>query len=208
MNIFDIYLDKIITIVTDQNKKDLLKLPKKLDSINVDIPPNKFDCDISTNVAMVLAKINETQPLELANKLIPLIRNEDPNIANIEVAKPAYINIKFKQNFWNEFLKDIISNKKIYGSSNNTNKYKYLVEFVSANPTGPLHVGHCRGAILGDVISNILKFNNHDVVKEYYVNDYGNQVNNFALSVSSRINEILHNKKFQRSYEPILVFIL
>ena len=68
MNIFDIYLDKIIRIVTNQNKKDLLKLPKKLDSINVDIPPKQFDCDISTNVSMVLAKINETQPIELANK--------------------------------------------------------------------------------------------------------------------------------------------
>ena len=73
MNIFDIYLDKIIRNVTNQNKKDLLKLPKKLDSINVDIPPKQFDCDISTNVSMVLAKTNETQPIELANKLIELM---------------------------------------------------------------------------------------------------------------------------------------
>ena len=196
MNIFNIYLDKIIKIVADQNKKGLLKLPETLDSINVDIPPNKFDCDISTNVSMVLAKINETQPLELANKLIPLIRNEDSNIANIEVAKPGFINIKFKKNFWNEFLKDIINSKKTYGSSDNTKKHKYLVEFVSANPTGPLHVGHCRGAILGDVISNILKFNNHEVTKEYYVNDYGNQIINFTKSVYLRIREILYNEKF------------
>ena len=196
MNIFNIYLDKIIKIVADQNKKGLLKLPETLDSINVDIPPYKFDCDISTNVSMVLAKINETQPLELANKLIPLIRNEDSNIANIEVAKPGFINIKFKKNFWNEFLKDIINSKKTYGSSDNTKKHKYLVEFVSANPTGPLHVGHCRGAILGDVISNILKFNNHEVTKEYYVNDYGNQIISFTKSVYLRIREILYNEKF------------
>ena len=196
MNIFNIYLDKIIKILTDQNKKGLLKLPETLDSINVDIPPNKFDCDISTNVSMVLAKINETQPLELANKLIPLIRNEDSNIANIEFAKPGFINIKFKKNFWNEFLKDIINSKKTYGSSDNTKKHKYLVEFVSANPTGPLHVGHCRGAILGDVISNILKFNNHEVTKEYYVNDYGNQIISFTKSVYLRIREILYNEKF------------
>ena len=196
MNIFNIYLDKIIKILIDQNKKGLLKLPETLDSINVDIPPYKFDCDISTNVSMVLAKINETQPLELANKLIPLIRNEDSNIANIEVAKPGFINIKFKKNFWNEFLKDIINSKKTYGSSDNTKKHKYLVEFVSANPTGPLHVGHCRGAILGDVISNILKFNNHEVTKEYYVNDYGNQIISFTKSVYLRIREILYNEKF------------
>ena len=196
MNIFNIYLDKIIKILIDQNKKGLLKLPETLVSINVDIPPNKFDCDISTNVSMVLAKINETQPLELANKLIPLIRNEDSNIANIEFAKPGFINIKFKKNFWNEFLKDIINSKKTYGSSDNTKKHKYLVEFVSANPTGPLHVGHCRGAILGDVISNILKFNNHEVTKEYYVNDYGNQIISFTKSVYLRIREILYNEKF------------
>ena len=101
MNIFDIYLDKIIKIVTDQNKKDLLKLPKKLDSINVDIPPKQFDCDISTNVSMVLSKINETQPIELANKLVLLIKKEDSNIDSIKVVKPGFINIKFKQSFWN-----------------------------------------------------------------------------------------------------------
>ena len=196
MNIFDIFLEKIIRIVTDQSKKGLLKLPEKLDSINVDIPPNQFDCDVSTNVSMVLAKINETQPTELANKLIPLIKKADSNIANIEVVRPGFINIKFKQSFWNEFLKDIINNEKIYGSSKNKHKNKYLVEFVSANPTGPLHVGHCRGAILGDVISNILKFNNHEVVKEYYVNDYGNQIISFTKSVYLRIREIIFKEKF------------
>ena len=75
-------------------------------------------------------------------------------------------------------------------------KKKYLVEFVSANPTGPLHVGHCRGAILGDVISNILKFNNHHVTKEYYVNDYGNQIISFTKSVYYRIREILYKEYF------------
>ena len=196
MNIFDIYLDKITRIVIDQNKKGILKLPVKLDSINVDIPPKQFDCDISTNVSMVLAKINETQPIELANKFVLLIKKEDSNIASIKVAKPGFINIKFKKNFWNEFLKNIINSNKIYGSTEDTKKHKYLVEFVSANPTGPLHVGHCRGAILGDVISNILKFNNHKVVKEYYVNDYGNQITSFTKSVYLRIREILYKEKF------------
>ncbi len=196
MNIFDIYLDKIIKIVTDQNKKGLLKLTESLESINADIPPKQFDCDISTNVAMVLSKINETQPIELANKLILLIKKEDLNIDNIQAVKPGFINIKFKQSFWNEFLKNIINSNKIYGSTKKIKKHKYLVEFVSANPTGPLHVGHCRGAILGDVISNILKFNNHEVIKEYYVNDYGNQIISFTKSVYLRIREILYKEKF------------
>ena len=127
--------------------------------------------------------------------LATLIQKEDSNIANIDVAKPGFINIKFKQNFWNEFVKDIINSKKVYGSSDSSKKNKYLIEFVSANPTGPLHVGHCRGAILGDVISNILKFNNHEVIKEYYVNDYGNQIISFTKSVYLRIREILYNEK-------------
>ena len=195
MNIFDEYLNKIKNIITDQNKKGLLNLPENLNSINVDIPPEHFDCDISTNVSMVLAKINSTKPVDLANRLSELIKQNDTNIKNIDVAKPGFINIKFKQNFWNEFLKNIIINKNDYGRTK-TSKKRYLVEFVSANPTGPLHVGHCRGAILGDVISNILKFNNHEVVKEYYVNDYGNQIISFTKSVYLRIREILYNEKF------------
>jgi len=198
MNIFDIYLDKINKIILDQCKSGFLKAPENLNSINVDIPPKQFDCDISTNVAMVLSKINQKTPIDLANQLTELIKKDDININSISVAKPGFINIKFKHNFWNEFLKDIINSKVIYGSNSKQKKQKYLVEFVSANPTGPLHVGHCRGAILGDVISNILKFNNHDVVKEYYVNDYGNQIINFTKSVYLRIREILNKETFPK----------
>ncbi len=196
MNIFDIYLDKIKKIVIDQQKKDILKIPDNLDAINVDIPPKQFNCDISTNVAMVLSKINQKSPIDLANIFIELIKKNDANINSITVAKPGFINIKFQQNFWNEFLKNIISSNLVYGSNYKQKKQKYLIEFVSANPTGPLHVGHCRGAILGDVISNILVFNNHEVVKEYYVNDSGNQIINFTKSVYLRIREILNKEKF------------
>jgi len=196
MNIFDIYLNKIKKIIINQEKNEILKIPENLDAINVDIPPKQFDCDISTNVAMVLSKINQKSPIDLANQLIELIKKEDDNINSVTVAKPGFINIKFKQNFWNEFLKNIINSNLIYGSNYKQKKQKYLIEFVSANPTGPLHVGHCRGAILGDVISNILIFNNHEVVKEYYVNDYGNQIISFTKSVYFRIREILNKEKF------------
>ena len=196
MNIFDIYLDKIKKIVIDQQKKGILKIPDNLDAINVDIPPKQFNCDISTNVAMVLSKINQKSPIDLANIFIELIKKNDANIDSITVAKPGFINIKFQQNFWNEFLKNIISGNSVYGSNYKQKKQKYLIEFVSANPTGPLHVGHCRGAILGDVISNILIFNNHEVVKEYYVNDSGNQIISFTKSVYLRIREILNKEKF------------
>jgi len=196
MNIFDVYLDKIKKIVIDQQKKGILKIPDNLDAINVDIPPKQFNCDISTNVAMVLSKINQKPPIDLANIFIELIKKNDVNINSITVAKPGFINIKFQQDFWNEFLKNIISSNLVYGSNYKQKKQKYLIEFVSANPTGPLHVGHCRGAILGDVISNVLVFNNHEVVKEYYVNDSGNQIITFTKSVYLRIREILNKEKF------------
>ena len=196
MNIFDIYLDKIKNLIQKLNKEGLIKLPESLSGINVDIPPPNFDCDISTNVSMVISKINKKSPLYIANLLIGLIKRDDPFIEQITIAKPGFINIKFKKIFWNNFVKEIHKNYKEFGINPNEKKKKYLIEFVSANPTGPLHVGHCRGAILGDVISNMLIFNKHEVSKEYYVNDYGNQIISFTKSVFFRIREILNNEKF------------
>jgi arginyl-tRNA synthetase len=196
MNIFDIYLDKIIILVKKLNREGALELPENLNGINVDIPPSNFDCDISTNVAMVLSKINKKSPVDIANTLIDLIKSIDDEIETILVAKPGFINIKFKSIYWNNFIKKVSQNYKDFGVNIKEDKRKYLIEFVSANPTGPLHVGHCRGAILGDVISNLLVFNKHNVSKEYYVNDYGNQIINFTKSVYYRAREIINNEKF------------
>jgi arginyl-tRNA synthetase len=196
MNIFELYLDKIKSIIVDLNKKNELIIPKTFNGINTEIPPAKFDCDISTNVAMVLSKLNKKSPLDLAEQISAIIKKNDPLVETITVAKPGFINIKFKSLFWCIFLKEIISNSKDFGINKNEKKLNYLVEFVSANPTGPLHVGHCRGAILGDVISNILTFNKHKVTKEYYVNDYGNQIINFTKSVYLRIRELKFNEPF------------
>ena len=195
MNIFKLYKGKIINILKSANKENLIKLPENLNSINVDLPPSKFNCDISTNVAMVLSKSNEKSPIVLAEILSKLIKQNDHYINDISIEKPGFINIRLNKDFWNFFLKNII-NDNSYGSQKSLNQKKYLVEFVSANPTGPLHVGHSRGAILGDVISNLLKFNNHIVTKEYYVNDYGNQILHFTKSVYLRIREILNKEAF------------
>jgi len=196
MNIFNIYLDKIKDLIVKLKDQGLIELPESLKGINVDVPPPDFDCDISTNVSMVLSKINKKSPLDIANQLIPLIKNKDPNIESINLVKPGFINIKFKPSFWNKFVEEILNNHESFGVNTKEEKKSHLIEFVSANPTGPLHVGHCRGAILGDVISNILIFNKHQVSKEYYVNDYGNQIINFTKSVYYRIREILNKEKF------------
>ena len=120
----------------------------------------------------------------------------------------AMVVLQFIKNFDNEIsidwivensYKDILSNHKNFGINKNEDKKKYLVEFVSANPTGPLHVGHCRGAILGDVISNILKFNEHKVSKEYYVNDAGRQIS--ILTSSVILNAYVENFESEGTYE-------
>ena len=203
MNIFDQYLVKIKKILLDLSKNGDLMLPDKLDGITVEIPPSKFSSDISTNVAMVLSKLNNKSPNDLAISLVEAFKKSDELIENILIVKPGFINIKFKPVFWTNFVEEIIKNSKTFGINTKENKKNYLVEFVSANPTGPLHVGHCRGAILGDVIANILLFNKHKVTKEYYVNDYGNQILNFTKSIYYRIREITYNEPFPLDNEDL-----
>ncbi|MBD1139846.1 arginine--tRNA ligase, partial [Pelagibacterales bacterium SAG-MED38] len=196
MNIFDQYLEKIKIIILNLSDKGELILPDTLEGINTELPPKKFNSDISTNVAMVLSKINNKSPMDLADDLAKLIKTKDDYIEEANIVKPGFINLKFKPIFWTNFIKEIIENFKTYGINKKDKKKNYLIEFVSANPTGPLHVGHCRGAILGDVIANILLFNNHKVTREYYVNDYGNQIINFTKSVYFRMREITLKEPF------------
>ena len=202
MNIFEQYLDKIKEILSRLSSNGDLILPDSLNGITAEIPPSKFDSDISTNVAMVLSKINNKSPSDLASILAEKIKKEDKFIEEISVVKPGFINIKFKPIFWTNFIKEVIKNSKSFGTNKNI-KRNYLIEFVSANPTGPLHVGHCRGAILGDVMANLLLFNNNKVTKEYYINDYGNQIINFTKSVYYRIREISFNEPFPIDNEDL-----
>ena len=202
MNIFEQYLDKIKEILSTLSSNGDLILPDSLNGITAEIPPSKFDSDISTNVAMILSKINNKSPSDLASILAEKIKKEDKFIEDISVVKPGFINIKFKPIFWTNFIKEVIKNSKSFGTNKNI-KRNYLIEFVSANPTGPLHVGHCRGAILGDVMANLLLFNNNKVTKEYYINDYGNQIINFTKSVYYRIREISFNEPFPVDNEDL-----
>ena len=127
MNIFDIYLDKIKKLVIKLNKENVIEIPESLNGINVDVPPPQFDCDISTNVAMILSKLNKKSPIDLANQLSKHIKKDDENINLINVVNPGFINIKFKGSFWNNFLKEIINNHKSFGVNKKEKKNKYLV---------------------------------------------------------------------------------
>ena len=123
MNIFDLYLEKIKNLLFLLNKNESLTLPKNLNNLNVDIPPSNFKCDISTNVAMILAKPNNQSPLELAKKLT-IHLEKDENIEKIDVAKPGFINIKLTTLFWSNFLKDVLANPVSYGAKKDKNKKK------------------------------------------------------------------------------------
>ncbi len=176
-------------------KAKKIKLPLKFKNITVEISPKNQKADISCNAAMVLSKYNNTNPVKLAEIIKKNLLITFEEFKKIEISGPGFINISFQTTFWKNYLSKVISLNSKYGSNRIKNK-KYNVEFVSANPTGPLHVGHCRGAILGDVLSNLLSFNGNKVTKEYYVNDHGGQIKIFVMSVYYRIIEILEKKQF------------
>ena len=115
MNIFDQYLDKLKKILLDLSKNGKLILPDKLNGITAEIPPSKFKADISTNVAMVLSKVNNKSPIDLANSLAEAIKKDDILIDDISIIKPGFINIKFKKIFWTNFVEDVVENAKTFG---------------------------------------------------------------------------------------------
>ncbi|MDC2996098.1 arginine--tRNA ligase [Candidatus Pelagibacter sp.] len=203
MNIFETYQDKIKNLILEINKQGKIEISDNLDSIGVDLPPSQFKAHISTNVAMVLSKVNKSNPNDLAKKIEVELLKIDKDIEKIEIVKPGFINITFKNIFWNKFIQNVINQKLEYGTNLTAKKKSFFLEFVSANPTGPLHVGHCRGAVSGDVLANILKFNKHKVHKEYYVNDYGNQIVNFTKSVYYRIKEQTNKEPFPKDNEDL-----
>ena len=194
MNIFENYLSKINNIVV--SNKNLLGLENltNLHNINLEVHPEHINFDLSTNISLVLAKKNNLNSKDLANKIKDLLLAKIDEFHKIEIAGPGFLNIKFSKQGIVQNINNIFQNRESYGSKKS--KETYIIEFVSANPTGPMHVGHCRGAIFGDVLSNLLLFNGNKVIKEYYINDYGNQITNFVKSVFLRVREIKFKEKF------------
>ena len=194
MNIFEEYLNKINRLIQKKQKFLNLKNLNNFKGVIFETPPSNFNFDLSCNVCLVLGKINGINPKTLAENLKNLIIKELKDFKNIEIAGPGFLNFKLTDSTLIININKILENSKSYGKK--TSNKNYNIEFVSANPTGPMHVGHCRGAIYGDVLANLLKFNGNKVTKEYYINDYGNQILNFTKSVFLRIREIKYNEKF------------
>jgi len=194
MNIFDKFLDELKPLIL-KNKIELgIETINDFKGVTAENPPADFDYDMSLNICLILSKINKKNPRELAEKIKKLLLKNINDINKIEIAGPGFLNIQLTNEAIKTFINKIYEINKLYGSTLNNKKYN--IEFVSANPTGPMHVGHCRGAIYGDVLANLLKFNGNIVTKEYYINDCGSQIDNFTKSVFLRIKEIKYKKEF------------
>ena len=179
-------IDKDLLCVINDYLGDAIRENEKLcHNIRFTIPPVQTGCDYSTNVAMVFAKVLRKNPNQIATELAEKIKSID-YIKDVSVVN-GYINIIFTSKLWEQFLAEINIEKDNYG--NGEPKEKVLLEFISANPTGPLHVGHCRGAILGLALSRLMQKAGYDVTKEYYINDYGVQIRTLLKSIQFRYEQ-------------------
>jgi arginyl-tRNA synthetase len=156
----------------------------------VEPPRDASHGDMATNAAMVLAKEAKAKPRELADKFAEKLRADDL-IASVDVAGPGFINLTLKPQVWADALRTVLREGAAYGRSAIGNADKVNVEYVSANPTGPMHVGHCRGAVFGDALCSLLQFAGYAVTREYYINDAGAQVDVLARSAYLRYLEAL-----------------
>jgi arginyl-tRNA synthetase len=167
-------------------------LPEGLDrrAVTVEPPRDPSHGDLSTNAAMVLAKPARSNPRALAEKLVPELEKID-TVASVSVAGPGFINLTLTEDSWRDELRGIIQAGGNYGRSTMGEGTTVNIEYVSANPTGPMHMGHCRGAVVGDALASLLEFVGHKVIREYYVNDAGGQVDVLARSAHLRYREAL-----------------
>jgi arginyl-tRNA synthetase len=189
-NIFAVVLDKVQAAGHALVAEGLLPDGIDLSRVQVEPPRETAHGDMATNAAMVLAKDAGRKPRELAEAFADRLRRDDM-VANVEVAGPGFINLVLEPSAWSEALRAVLHAGAGYGRSSVGAATRVNVEYVSANPTGPMHVGHCRGAVFGDALANLLEAAGFDVTREYYINDAGAQVDVLARSAFLRYREAL-----------------
>jgi len=190
MNIFKDFQKNIRDTIISLSEAGKLPVGMDLSNITAEAPRDVSHGDISTNAAMVLVKRAKMAPRDIAELIAGYLRFND-NVKTVEIAGPGFINIRLKDAFIQNQIAVILSKGSDYGRSNYGDHKKVNVEYVSANPTGPLHVGHCRGAVFGDALSTLLDYIGFDVTREYYINDAGGQIDVLARSTYLRYLEAL-----------------
>ena len=188
MNLFTHVREILIDILHDLSTQGILPADTDFSQITVEPPKDSRHGDMATNAAMVLSKSVETKPRELA-KIISDSLSQNEIVLSVDIAGPGFINISLSEACWHSLLSSVILNGINFGRSNIGYSKKVNVEFVSANPTGPLHVGHTRGAVFGDALASLLSYSGYEVTREYYINDGGAQVDVLARSVFLRYQE-------------------
>jgi arginyl-tRNA synthetase len=190
MNIFADFNGRIAKIVGKLDLRAADGAPLDLSRANVEPPRDPSHGDLAANVAMVLARPTGSNPRALA-EMIARALQDDADVASAEIAGPGFVNLRLSDAYWHRQLAGILDAGTDFGRSRVGAGRKVNVEYVSANPTGPMHVGHCRGAVVGDALANLLAFAGYDVTKEYYINDAGVQIDVLARSVMLRYREAL-----------------
>ncbi len=190
MDVFAGFHGRVLAAVQQLKHDGVVPHEASIDGITLEAPKDFTHGDLATNAAMVLAKAAGRPPGALAERIVPLLAS-DPHIAKVEIAGPGFINLTLALPFWPSVLRMVLEQGASYGQSAIGKGEAVNVEYVSANPTGPMHVGHCRGAVFGDALANLLAYAGYAVTREYYVNDSGAQVDALARSVFLRYREAL-----------------
>ncbi|CAM2363251.1 arginine--tRNA ligase [Listeria seeligeri] len=159
--------------------------------ILLEVPKDKKHGDYSTNIAMQLARVAKKAPRQIAESIVPELKKDNKLIKEVEIAGPGFINFYLDNAYLTDLVPVILTEDDAYGKSDFGKGEKFQIEFVSANPTGDLHLGHARGAAIGDSLANIMTMAGYNVSREYYINDAGNQINNLVLSAEARYFEAL-----------------
>ena len=188
MNLFAEIRSLVIDSLQQMQTQGDLPDGLSFDAVTVEPPRDAAHGDMATNAAMVLAKPSSCKPRDIAQRLATLL-SADPRLASVEVAGPGFLNLRLASTLWADVLRAILADPSGYGRATVGAGIKVNVEYVSANPTGPLHVGHTRGAVFGDALASMLDFAGYDVTREYYINDGGAQVDVLARSVYLRYLE-------------------
>ena len=190
MNIFE----NIRTIIIEAAKSFGINDKKILDKITAEPPKEEIHGDISTNIALLSSKALNRNPRELAENIGILLKKNN-YIDEVKIAGPGFINLFLNKSIFYECCKNVLDLKNHYGKSDYGKSALVNIEYVSANPTGPMHIGHARGAVFGDSLANLLEYSGYNVTREYYINDAGQQIINLARSVYIRYIEILKDKE-------------
>lgn len=190
-NVLEQMYDKVRAAIADAAVAAGLAALEELPVFVLEVPKDKSHGDLATNAAMQLTKIAKKNPRQIAEAIIANLDTEKASIQSAEIAGPGFINFRMDKSYLYSVINDVLEAGENYGRTTDGNGQRVQVEFVSANPTGSLHLGHARGAAVGDALCNVLDFAGYDVTREYYINDAGKQVENLAVSIEARYRQAL-----------------